>query len=236
MIQEETEDRIGGVPPPPKQEKTAARRRRYDPEEVSFDQLLLQPTIWFLCGQQICRAAGYAFFASWFPTFLQETRNVSIEKSGYLQAMVLAGTLLGGLLGGGVADWVWRKSRSLHLSRGGVGASSLFACSLLVAAAWFVESSLLAMGLLTFGALLAALAGPCAYAAAIDLGGSRTPQVFGLMNMSGNLAAAAGPILLGMFFAWSDNWNSVLLLFAGIYLAGAFCWCFVRSETQASEM
>ena len=58
------------------------------------------PVMWLLCGQQICRAAGYMFFASWFPTFLQETRGVSIAESGYLQGLILAGTLTGGLVGG----------------------------------------------------------------------------------------------------------------------------------------
>ncbi|MCA9133442.1 MAG: MFS transporter, partial [Planctomycetales bacterium] len=40
------------------------------------------PMMWWLCGQQVCRAAGYMFFASWFPTFLQETRGVSVAESG----------------------------------------------------------------------------------------------------------------------------------------------------------
>ncbi|MCB1235674.1 MAG: MFS transporter, partial [Verrucomicrobiae bacterium] len=58
------------------------------------------PAVWFLCGQQVCRAAGYMFFASWFPTFLQETRGISVKDSGYLQALVFSGTLAGCLLGG----------------------------------------------------------------------------------------------------------------------------------------
>ena len=40
------------------------------------------PNMWWLCGQQVCRAAGYMFFASWFPTFLQKTRGVSVEELG----------------------------------------------------------------------------------------------------------------------------------------------------------
>ena len=76
--------------------------------------------------------------------------------------------------------------------------------------------------------LFAALAGPCAFAATIDIGGRRVPQVFGLMNMCGNLAAAACPVLVGWLFARTANWNLVLLLFAGVYLAGAIGWLFVN--------
>ncbi len=199
-----------------------------------FRSLLVSPVMWWLCGQQVCRASGYMFFASWFPTFLQETRGVSVKDSGYLQALVLAGTLTGSILGGIVTDWIWRRTRSLRLSRSGVGAAALGSCACLILAAWFVESATLAVGLLTVGALFAALAGPCAFAATIDIGGTRVPQVFGLMNMCGNLAAAACPVLVGKLFHATANWNLVLLLFAGIYLVGAVSWVFVIPKSQNS--
>ena len=170
------------------------------------------------------------FFASWFPTFLQETRGISVAGSGYLQGLVLAGTLTGSICGGLLTDWIWRRSKSLRLSRSGVGAVFLGGCGLLILGAWFVESYIVAVGLLTIGALFAALAGPCAFAATIDIGGTRVPQVFGLMNMCGNLAAAACPVLVGLLFSWTSNWNLVLLVFAGVYLLGAACWMFVNPQ------
>ncbi|MCA9159386.1 MAG: MFS transporter, partial [Planctomycetales bacterium] len=182
------------------------------------------PVMWWLCGQQICRSAGYMFFASWFPTFLQETRGVSVAQSGFLQGLVLAGTLTGSLFGGRLVDWIWLRTGSLRLSRSGVGGTALAACGLLILAAWFVQSAALAIALLSVGAFLAALAGPSSIASTIDIGGNRVPQVFGLMNMAGNLAAAACPILVGKLFGWTSNWNLVLLLFAGVYLLGGLCW------------
>ncbi len=192
--------------------------------------LFASPVMWWLCGQQICRSAGYMFFASWFPTFLQETRGVSVAQSGYLQGLLLLGTLIGSLCGGTLVDWIWRRTGNLRLSRSGVGATFLAACAGLILAAWFVQNAVLAMLLLCGGAFLAALAGPCAFAAAIDIGGTRVPQVFGFMNMTGNVAAAACPILVAKLFQWTSNWNLVLLVFAAVYLIGAFCWLFVNPQ------
>lgn len=194
--------------------------------------VLLSPALLFLCGQQICRASGYMFFASWFPTFLQKTRGISVAQSGYLQGLVFAGTLTGCIFGGMLTDWIWRRTGGLRLSRSGVGAASLGACSLLILAAWFVQSPELAVALLALGSFFAALAGPCAFAATIDIGGSRVPQVFGLMNMVGNFAAAACPVVVGKLFQATANWNLVLLLFAGVYFAGAVCWIFVNPRQQ----
>jgi len=64
--------------------------------------------------------------ASWFPTFFQETRDVSVENSGHLQALILGATLVGSLLGGLVVDGIWIRTGDLRLSRGGVGATVRF--------------------------------------------------------------------------------------------------------------
>ena len=93
------------------------------------------------------------FFASWFPTFLQKTRGVSVEKSGYLQGVVLGGSLLGGIFGGLLTDWISRRTGSLRVSRSGVGAASLGICSIAMLGAWFVESTEVAVFLLAAGAL-----------------------------------------------------------------------------------
>lgn len=198
-------------------------------------EILRTPAIYFLCGQQVCRAAGYMFFASWFPTFLQETRGISVKDSGYLQGLVLGGTFLGCILGGLVTDWIWRRTQNLRFSRSGVGATCLFTCAVLILAAWFVKSVPVAIGLLALGSFFAALGGPCALTATIDIGGDHVPQVFGLMNMTGNFAAASTPILVGWLFEQTENWNLVLLLFAGVYFLGAISWACVNPTRSTAE-
>lgn len=207
-----------------------------EPDRLTpWGRILTLPALWLLCGQQICRAAGYMFFASWFPTFLQKTRGVTISDSGYLQALVFTGTLTGSLLGGLLTDWIWRRTGSLRWSRSGVGAAFLFGCAALILGAWFVQSTALAIACLTLGSLLAAMAGPCALAATIDIGSEYTAQVYGIMNMAGNLAAAACPVLVGELFARTSDWTIVLLVFAGLYLTGAVCWAFVDCRHRVNS-
>jgi ACS family glucarate transporter-like MFS transporter/ACS family D-galactonate transporter-like MFS transporter len=190
------------------------------------------PTMLWLCGQQICRSAGYIFFASWFPTYLQKTRGVTVEESGYLQGVVQVGPLLGCVLGGLLTDWIWRRTGSLRVSRTGVGAVSLGIGSIAMLGAWLVETTDVAMLLLTLGAFCTAFAGPCALAVTIDIGGPRVPQVAGIVNMSGNLAAGACPILVGMLFQLTENWDLILLFYVGVFLLGAICWLFVNPQSS----
>ena len=185
-----------------------------------------------LCCQQVARAAGYMFFASWFPSFLQKTRGIKVTDSGYLQGVVMAATLIGSLLGGGMTDWIWRRTKSIRISRCLMGGASLATCSVLTAVAYSVNQTSAAITLLAAGAFFAALAGPCAIAATIDIGGKHTTVVYGTMNMCGNLAAAACPWIVGKFFSESENWNVVLLFFALLYLFGALSWLIAAARND----
>jgi len=90
---------------------------------------------------------------------------------------VFGGTLAGSLFGGVLTDWIWQRTGNLRISRSGVGATFLFGCAVLILCAWFVESTMPAVSLLSVGSLLAAMAGPCASAATIDIVGGHDPRI-----------------------------------------------------------
>ncbi|HIF33344.1 MAG TPA: MFS transporter [Planctomycetaceae bacterium] len=82
-------------------------------------------SLWMLNCQQFFRAAGQVWFGSWFATYLQETRNVSQEKSGLLLGVLLLLAFVASLLSGSVSDWVFKRTGSLNLARRGVATTSL---------------------------------------------------------------------------------------------------------------
>lgn len=198
--------------------------------------ILTNPAILALCSQQFFRAAAYAFFTTWFPTFLQKTRGISIAESGYLQSSVLIAVLLGSVSGGWLIDQIYRSTRNLWLSRSGVGASCMILCGLLILSAWFAESVTMMMGLIAVAAFFAAFAGPCAYVTTIDIGGRFVPPVFGLMNMSGNFGAAVSPTVVGWFFLQTDNWNLILVVFGVTYLIAAGFWLMMNPNRKVSAI
>ena len=56
-----------------------------------------------------------AFFATWFPRFLMETRGVPREAAGDLAAWPPLAGMFGGLAGGVFSDWVLRRTGSARL-------------------------------------------------------------------------------------------------------------------------
>jgi len=204
--------------------------RREKPSPVPWLQLVSSPAMWLIAGQQFCRGAGYIFYATWFPTFLQETRNVSVEKSGELTAMTILAALAGALLGGMVSDWVLSRTGRQRLARQGLAVLGMLLCAGFIVLAFFVEDVVLAVAVISAGSFCASLAGPPGYTVTIGMGGKHVATVFGTMNMAGNVGAALFPILVPYLLDLPGGWDLVLFVFAGLYLVAAVFWALLDAN------
>jgi MFS transporter, ACS family, D-galactonate transporter len=192
--------------------------------------IISSPAMWCICGQQFFRAAGYIFFASWFPTYLQETRHVSIAQSGILGSLPLLAVVIGGLLGGAASDAVYRHTQSLRLARRGLAASALFLCAMLIFAAYFIADPVWACLTISAGMLVYAVGGPTSYAITIDMGGRHVGTVFSTMNMAGNIGATLMPMLVPWVKDYLGGWDAILLLFGCSFLGASICWLLLKPE------
>jgi len=199
-----------------------ATRPQHEP--IPWLKLLTSPAMWAINGQQFFRGAGFIFFASWFATYLQESRGISIANSGWLTSLPLTALVVGSVLGGSLTDWLLERTGSRRISRQWLSAACMLACAAFVMAAYPVDDALMAVLLISAGSLFAAVASPCSYSLTIDMGGKHVAAVFSTMNMSGNVGAFALPIVIPWIVRWSGGWHLVLPFFAAIYLASGLCW------------
>lgn len=228
---------------PPAVESSAGAERPPTP----WAAILCSGAMWAISGQQFFRAAGQNFFATWFPTYLQETREVSVKGSGLLTSLPLLGIFAGSLLGGFASDWLLARTGSKRIARQGVAAVSLVACAGLIAVAYFVQDPLLASLVIAAGTFCAAFAGPCAYAITIDMGGRNVATVFSMMNMVGNIGAMLFPWFTPHFKRFVESspaireltggsgWDSVLILFGAMYVGAAACWLVLNPNGTIGE-
>jgi MFS family permease len=197
--------------------------------------LFSSPALWWLCGQQAFRAAGYIFFTSWFATYLQETRGVSIAHSGFLNMLPLIAVVIAGMVGGGLSDWLLKRTARRDLARRWMSMLSLFACAGFIFWALVIEDALTAVLVISAGSFFAALAAPCAYAMTIDMGGPHVATVNATMNMMGNFGAWVFPIAVPLLLARFGNWDAVLVVFGALYVAGALFWLLLKPEGTIVE-
>jgi MFS family permease len=191
---------------------------------IRWSKLVTDPQMQILCAQQFLRASAIAFFYTWFPRFLQETKGLSQQESGSLAAWPPFAGMFGGLLGGLFSDWLLRRTGSSRIARQGMACTAMVICTVVAVAAYFVADPQIAVGLLCVGAFCGMAGGVSGYAVAIAYGGKRVATVFATMNMSGNIGAGLFPFSVQLLVLYTGNWNLALLLFASLFALDAVCW------------
>lgn len=203
-------------------------------------EMLLSPAMWCICSQQFFRAFAYMFFASWFATWLQEARGVSVKDSGLLTSLPLLANLISAPFGGSLSDFILRKTGSTRLARPILAAACMLFCGALIFAARMAEDPTMAVVLISLGSFGAGVAGPMAYATTIDMTAPHVPTAFGLMNMSGNIGAALFPIVVPVLLKLNGsvdnpNWDAVMVTFAGAYILAAVFWLLLPNRANIFE-
>ena len=197
--------------------------------------ILTSVPLWLLGAQQFFRAAGYMFYGSWFPTYLQEGRGLTLEQSGWLSSLPLFAVVAGSPLGGLIADHLFVVTGSRRISRQGVGVAGMILSAALVLPSYWIDDPLAAVLFISAGSFFAAFGGSVAYTAAMDLGGNHVGTSFAVMNMFGNLGAAVFPSVAAKLRTVSGSWDAVVFLFCGVYVAAAVCWLFIDPNRVIGE-
>jgi MFS family permease len=208
--------------------------------------------LWCLSCQQFLRAGAQMFFGSWFSTYLQEARGLDLTEAGLLNGIPIAAAALGPLAGGWASDRLLSLSGSRQVSRQFLASGCLLMCALLMFLGYRATLTELAVFLIGVGAFFAAAAGPAAYTSTMDLGGTHLALVFSVMNMCGNVGAAAFPKLIGQMLGAASGrtggisgaWEDVFAVFILLYLLAALAWLpfhirrpidFTRRPTEGSQ-
>lgn len=202
---------------------------------IPWSRLFLDPHMILLCAQQFQRAGAVALFFTWFPRYLQETKNVNLADSGSLAAWPLLAGMLGGLLGGTFSDMLLRYTGNARLSRQGSAGLATTVCAIVSLAAYRAETAETAVMLISVAAFCGYASGVNAYALAITMGGKRVAVVFATMNMAGNIGAGVFPFAVGQLVGGTGNWNLTLLLFAAMFAGSSICWAFLNPKGTLFE-
>lgn len=198
------------------------------PAASPWGSLFVSPVLWLVCGQQFCRAAGYIFFGTWFATFLQETRELNVNKSGIATGYTYAGVLVGSLAGGIISDWILRRTGNARWARQGVAGGSMLFSAICIGISYYMKNTNDAILLLTIGAFFTGAGGPPAYAVTMEISGRYVATVFAVMNMAGNIGAAIFPSLIPKLLGpQRTQWDAVFLVFVLLYLTAAVLWIFI---------
>ena len=98
--------------------------------KVPWGIILRSPNTWFLSVGYGTYNYSMYFFVYWLPSYLVEHHHVSIKSMGFLASVPLFSGAIGGVLGGALTDFVYKKTRNLRNARRIVCVMSLLGSAL----------------------------------------------------------------------------------------------------------
>jgi MFS transporter, ACS family, glucarate transporter len=204
--------------------------------DVPWATFLASRQVWMICLQYFCLSYGWYFYITWFPTYLAEARGLNVQSVAIFSVAPL---FMGGI-GNPVSVWIanrlaprigdMARTRRIMAYIGFAGASAFLLLSTRMHDPLLAT---LSIGLASFSNDLVM---PGAWSACMNVGGKHAGSLSGMMNMTGNIAGAIAPQMIGFILFWTNrNWNLTFYLSAGIYLMGIVCWMFLDPITPLEE-
>jgi sugar phosphate permease len=203
---------------------------------VPWRKLVTSRSVWLLWIQYFLLSFPWYFYITWMPSYLKNYWKLGAGEATTLAILPL---FLGGL-GSAVCGIISRPlsratggprpSRKLISCIGFIGAAALLIVAIQMKDA---TSAMIFMGLASF---CNDLVMPPSWAACMDIGGKYAGTLSGSMNMMGNLAGYAAPVI-GGYIVHGDpsRYNIFLYVMAAAYILGTFCWPFIDPVTPLDE-
>jgi len=187
---------------------------------VPWKQILMSPQMWLLSAMYFCYGYDIGMFLSWFPKYLNAARGFNLQQMGlYASAPLLAG-FVGDLCGGGVSDWILRRSGNLKMSRRVVSLSGFLLAAVMIPLACSSADPWVSVGYFCGAVFGLELTVGVSWAMTLDLGGDFAGSVSAVMNTLGNIGAAAAAAVTG-YLATTFGWSFAFLVIAGLALVAA---------------
>lgn len=181
-------------------------------------------SLWLGAFVQFAVNIGWAFLATWLPTYLSEHKGMDKLEGAKMVTLILACGIPAQLLGGFLSDLAV-KLFGLRLGRVlPVVAASLIACCsyLLCIKLESVTAIIVCCGVVS---AMTDLANPSFWAFTQDVGGKNTATVLGWCNMWGNFGATLSAVLVPLLinFGEENGWGTapIFVMFACAFLGCA---------------
>jgi len=188
---------------------------------VTWATLLRSRQVWGIMLGQACYLFVYYLYASWLPEYLVRQRHFTVLHSGYFTVIPFGLGFLATIAGGWASDRLIASGLRVTLSR------KLFACGGLVLVTVFTlltsyaTTTAVAVVSITVAVLSFSLATGAIQSMAVDISPKHVvSSIVSLQMFGGNVGGTLAGIIPGVLITRTGNFEAVMLLTAGIALAG----------------
>jgi sugar phosphate permease len=174
-----------------------------------------------------CSQWGNYFFIAWMPVYLQEGRHFSENGMKMFTSYFFIIGTVGAMFAGFLSDWLVQR-KGLRFGRRFLAMLGLamLALSIYIAAVT-ASNNVVVISIFLGGFFFSSSNGTIFFSTCVDIGGSRTGTVAGIMNFFGQTGAFVLAITFGKVADITHSFNTPMLVLSGILIFGSFLGIFV---------
>ncbi len=170
-------------------------------------------------------------YTAWLPGYLEIERHMSVKFTGFAAAIPFAWGVVGGLLGGYIADVLVRRGVAPVSSRRIPAAIALGGTAVCTIAAAFVTSNALAIAFISASLFLVYVTSTCAWAlSSVVAPANCTASIGAMQNFGGYLGGALAPTVTGLIVQHTGSFVPALVVGALIGIASAASYLFIVDQ------
>lgn len=197
-------------------------------------EVLRHRKLWGIYLGQFAVTSTLWFFLTWFPTYLERYRGLSVTQTGWLAPIPFLAAFVGVLVSGTVSDWLTRRGVSADVARktpliaGLVLSLSIVGANYVTEPFWvivFLTMAFFGNGLASIAWVFVSLLAP---AHVMGLAG-------GVFNFFGNLPGIVVPIVIGHLVS-GGNFAPALVFIALISVGGVLSYVFLVGKVERIEV
>jgi sugar phosphate permease len=189
---------------------------RKRPGSVPWRKILAHANLWVLAVMYFCYNFNLNVYNDWFPTYLHDSRGMTLAKMGlYASLPLLAGTL-GDLAGGWFSDHVLRKTGNVNLARRWVAIAGFLVSAAATIPATLASDPRVSVALYSVAFFALEWTVGISWAIPLDIGGDFAGSVSAVMNTLGNIGGALSATVV-TYAVKGYGWG------APFFVTGALC-------------
>jgi sugar phosphate permease len=170
-------------------------------------------------------------YTAWLPGYLEIERHMSVKYTGWAAAVPFACGVLGGVLGGYIADVLVRRGVAPLKSRRYPAAIALLGTAACTVAAAYVSSNALAIAFISLSLFLVYVTSTCAWAlSSVAVPTNCTASIGAVQNFGGYLGGALAPTVTGLIVQHTGSFVPALVVGALIGAVSAGCYMFIVDQ------
>lgn len=207
---------------------TGGRKRS---NEVPWRKILGHGNLWVLSLMYFCYNFNLNVYQDWFPTYLHDSRGMTLAKMGIYASLPLFAGVLGDLAGGSFSDRILKQTGNVILARRWVAIAGFLLSAATTIPAIFAHDPRVSVAFYCAAFFGLEWTVGISWAVPLDIGGDFAGSVSAVMNTLGNLGGAISATVV-TYAATRYGWNAPFIITSALCLIGAALYLKIDSSRR----